>query len=110
MEKGDVSPNDAPYGGLEVYQMDWLGPILFYWKWEKTKNILEGVNALSHQYLGGEIIMCYLLMPLVVALTPIEGELPEPFFGGENGKNLCIFFGEHQHIISSTHGWRKDVT
>ncbi len=48
--------------------------------------------------------MCYLIMPLVVALTPIEGELPEPFFGGENGKNLCIFLESintlsHQRMV-----------
>ncbi len=33
-------------------------------------------------------LICYLVMPLVVAEKPIKGELPWPIFGGKNGKNL----------------------
>ncbi len=50
-------------------------------------------------------VICYLAVPLGVALMPIEGSDINICFG-ENGKKR---FGGHQLIIRSMHRWRKVI-
>ncbi len=71
------------------------------------------LKILSHIYwlcMGKNIymIICYLMMPLVVAWKPIKKKLHGPRFGVKFGKIFEIF-GEHQLIISLIHDWRKVI-
>ncbi len=51
---------------------------LFLRKWHNTV-----IPLTVHKW---RKVICYLMMPLVVAEKAIEGELPEPILGGENGE------------------------
>ncbi len=92
--------NYAPWSGLEAYHYDkcFLG--------ENGKKMLGGRQRIISSMHRWRKVICYIMMPLVVAYKFIKGELPGPILFLEGGGGI-IFLGGHQCIISSIHGCRK---
>ncbi len=66
------------------------------------------VNALSHQYIGGEKVYVTLLCPLGWSRSLLKSDL-DLFYLGENGKKTRKYFGGCQLIIPSMHWWKKVI-
>ncbi len=75
-------PNDVPCGGLDTYWRGVTWTNCVGWKWERSLNILESINALSHQYMVGERWH----VTLGIVWKPIKGEWLLQISFGENGR------------------------
>ncbi len=84
-------PSYASWGDLEAFWKEVTQTKLFWWKWEKLRVFFEGIDALSHQCIGGERWPRNLL----------KGSDCDKLFLVKSGKNLASICMEGQgHIFT----------
>ncbi len=89
--------NYAPWSGLEAYHYDkcFLG--------ENGKKMLGGRQRIISSMHRWRKVICYIMMPLVVAYKFIKGELPGPILFLEGGGELFFLEGinalSHQCMV-----------